>query len=128
MFNLFCRKGDLRGVNVLCLRDRSRDGTRDISHSLLLSLCVPDIKNVPGKISLATFTCCTNDKVVKILLWILIKNYQHQLYTKYFQWFLYTELFVGDFLFCFICRMSKVCGLGEKWKTKAGSKICKSQC
>lgn len=40
-------KGDLRGVNVLCLRDRSRDGTRDISHSLLLSLNVPDIKNVP---------------------------------------------------------------------------------
>nr|QDA69641.1 ubiquitin-like modifier-activating protein ATG7 [Crassostrea gigas] len=39
-------KGDLRGVNVLCLRDRSRDGTRDISHSLLLSLNVPDIKNV----------------------------------------------------------------------------------
>lgn len=52
----FCflhRKGDLRSVNVLCLRDRSRDGTRDISHSLLLSLNVPDVRNVSGKISMA---------------------------------------------------------------------------
>lgn len=92
-----------------------------ISHSLLLSR----IFRMHQVISLATFTCCTNEKVVKILL---IKNYQHQLYTEYFQWFLYTELFFGVFLFCFICRMSKVCGLGEKWKAKAGSKICKSQC
>lgn len=118
MFNLFCRKGDLRGVNVLCLRDRSRDGTRDISHSLLLSLNVPDIKNVPGKISLATFTCCTNDKVVKILLWILIENYQHQLYTEYFQWILYTELFLETFCFVSFVECPKCVGWEKNEKQK----------
>nr|XP_022299462.1 ubiquitin-like modifier-activating enzyme ATG7 [Crassostrea virginica] len=39
-------KGSLENINVLCIRDRSRDGNRDISHSVLLSLNVPDVKSL----------------------------------------------------------------------------------
>ncbi|XP_061186447.1 ubiquitin-like modifier-activating enzyme ATG7 [Saccostrea echinata] len=39
-------KGDLKNVNILCLRDRSRDGSRDISHSLILSVSLPEMKGI----------------------------------------------------------------------------------
>lgn len=82
-----------------------------ISHSLLLSR----IFRMHQVISLATFTCCTNEKVVKILL---IKNYQHQLYTEYFQWFLYTELFLESFCFVSFVECPKCVGWEKNEKQK----------
>ncbi|XP_048742795.2 ubiquitin-like modifier-activating enzyme ATG7 isoform X2 [Ostrea edulis] len=39
-------KGDLKNVNILCMRDRTRDGSRDISHSLVLSISIPEMKSL----------------------------------------------------------------------------------
>lgn len=55
MFYFLNRKGPLENINVLCIRDRSRDGNRDISHSLLLSLNVPDVKSLKGERNMYRF-------------------------------------------------------------------------
>ena len=56
MFDLLNRKGSLENINVLCIRDRSRDGNRDISHSVLLSLNVPDVKSLQGERNMYGFS------------------------------------------------------------------------
>ena len=37
-------------ADVLCFRDRSKDGVRDISHSLLLSVNLPQITDLTGTV------------------------------------------------------------------------------
>lgn len=44
----FCRGDKLQEVEVVCLRDRSKDGKRDISHSLVFTVRLSPLGNLTG--------------------------------------------------------------------------------
>lgn len=139
-FDLLNRKGSLENINVLCIRDRSRDGNRDISHSLLLSLNVPDVKSLKGERNMYGFSRW----IVLIVKVIFTEfgfintemNFYHLLtgiYTSFNKITNFTHYvsYIWSFKTCFInwfCRMSKVCGMGKEWKAEVGSALREPQC